>query len=852
MGKLTTQAMSRLTAAGLLSKVDDAVKVLADLNALHILDYTGDEDGFSLGSPTAESEEIGRDLNRYRSASSQISVSTPRIPLEAEPVRGKLQGDLPDLVVEMVRCADRISAIDSELSNIDAESAALELLRPLGLDLDLLSGYESLTVFVGTTKAPQAIKAAARGGIVFTAGAKPTVVAAFCENDSAPAVQSSLEDAGFVPLAVPEGEGEISARLADLAASRARLAVEERKLQRELDGWSAEHGGTLLASIELLERDMSLALGPIRVAVSAHAFVLDGWVETSRSEEIREALADTCIDIDIQPFKITPGGGGHAHHGPEQQFPPIKFVDRHTSKPLELLTDLMGRPAYGKVDPTLFMLFTYPLFFGLILGDMVYGVMTIMLAWFLFKRIGHFETGMLASKFILYIGISTVVFGYIYGEFAGFEILPHGTCDIAGIVSAHACTEAGGMWGWTSSHAPAWATWVTGAYPNAGQFHWSTEELSLFAFVGIEHGLPFSMELAYPFHRVVPVDSGGNLEHLILLTIYMGVVHVLLGLVIGFRDIWLHGDVHGNAGPIVALFDRGSWIVILIGGFMFAYGFLGLGTGHTDEGYVAFLTSMRNIGGAMAGVGMLMLIYASWAYHGMPVLIAAFLGPIEAIGMMPTVISYVRLFAVGMAGVKIAETGNNMLYGHIEDGHGVGLLGAVADLGHQHVEGLVLLLAVAPVLLAIGIKLFRKRLPAAAGRFGLLHGMTFSGVFGMVLLDVDVVTVLTVLSPFAIVPGLAFVLAYLDRADLSIDAQISLAMLSSWFVGLIVVGGVYMVVTLARAWLGVQFFAWGLGVASPNIHTARLHLVEWMKQFYQAVGEAFKPFGFTAAAVEVE
>ena len=72
------------------------------------------------------------------------------------------------------------------------------------------------------------------------------------------------------------------------------------------------------------------------------------------------------------------------------------------------------------------------------------------------------------------------------------------------------------------------------------------------------------------------------------------------------------------------------------------------------------------------------------------------------------------------------------------------------------------------------------------------------------------------------------------------------------FVGLIVVGGVYLVVTLGLAWIGVQFFAWGLEVASPNIHTARLHLVEWMKQFYQAVGEAFEPFGFTAAAVEVE
>jgi len=52
--------------------------------------------------------------------------------------------------------------------------------------------------------------------------------------------------------------------------------------------------------------------------------------------------------------------------------------------------------------------------------------------------------------------------------------------------------------------------------------------------------------------------------------------------------------------------------------------------------------------------------------------------------------------------------------------------------------------------------------------------------------------------------------------------------------------------------LAVQIFAWGLGVFSPNIHAARLHFVEWMRQFYDASGEAFKPFGFKARRVEVE
>jgi vacuolar-type H+-ATPase subunit I/STV1 len=38
------------------------------------------------------------------------------------------------------------------------------------------------------------------------------------------------------------------------------------------------------------------------------------------------------------------------------------------------------------------------------------------------------------------------------------------------------------------------------------------------------------------------------------------------------------------------------------------------------------------------------------------------LGVLESLGMLPKVVSYVRLFAVGVVGVKIAATGNEMIY----------------------------------------------------------------------------------------------------------------------------------------------------------------------------------------------
>jgi V/A-type H+-transporting ATPase subunit I len=805
MSQFTTQGMSRLTAAGMLGDVDEAIQILADLNAVHVVDYSGDEEGLNLGKPNPVSEKIGRDLNRYRSVISQIATDDVKVPLEATPIRHKMRADLPTLVDEMLGAGDRIDAIESEESAIAEESAALKILEPLGIDLDLLSGYESVTAFVGSMKDTSAAKYATAGGLVIRGGEKSSIVAAFCRNEQASAVQSALDEAGFVSETVPAGSGNITGRLTELSERASSLSDEKHQLQTLLEDWGDNNGATLQGGVELLERDMSMALCPVRVATSDHAFVIDGWVETARSDEVKSALSNTCLYVDTEKFKITPGGGGHGHHGPELEMPPIKFADRHKSKPMELITDLMGRPSYGKVDPTIFMFITYPLFFGLMLGDMAYGFVTMGVGYALYRAKGHDETMLLAAKFLAYIGGATVIFGYIYGEFAGFEILPHGHCDIEAIVNAHACEVAGGHWGWAESTAPAWATWPTIFYPNGGGYHWSTAELGWFAFAGIEHGLPFGMEMAYPFHRVTMAGDGGNLEDLILLTIYMGVFHTLLGLGIGFRDTWKYGDSHGNVGPVVAFFDKGCWIAILVGGFFFAYAFLGLKGDH-GAGYSDFLSSMQVIGAAIAAVGVLMLIYASYKYHGMPPAIAAMLGPIEGIGMMSTVVSYVRLFAVGIVGVKIAETGNHMLYGYIDGDHGVGLVGLIADLDHANISGFILAAILLPVILPFALKLMKisiSNAPLGLDSFGrqFLLGFLISG-------------------------GLGF----------------------AFGVG----SSIFMLLSLFFGWLVVQGFAWLLGVVSPNIHAARLHLVEWMKQFYEVAGEKFAPFGFSARSVEVE
>ena len=60
MSQVNTQQMGRMVAAGNKEQLGGAVDILAHLEALHIIDYDGTEDGFTLGSPEDGSEEVGR------------------------------------------------------------------------------------------------------------------------------------------------------------------------------------------------------------------------------------------------------------------------------------------------------------------------------------------------------------------------------------------------------------------------------------------------------------------------------------------------------------------------------------------------------------------------------------------------------------------------------------------------------------------------------------------------------------------------------------------------------------------------------------------------------------------------
>ena len=701
MSQIKTQRMGRLLAAGTKDKIDDVIDALASLNALHIIEYDGSDEGFNLGVPKEESEIVGKRLNKLRSAASIVDFSGPKNPVSADKVRSELDDSLSKAVDELLEKSTRLDSVEGRLSSLQEDEINIELLSSLGLDVELLSGYSALNSFIGTISGNFSdieleLQDGEIEGLFFQGSINASkVIALFVKAEQSNDAQSLLNQLGFQAINIPEGiSGDPNQLIVDLRSQISELIAEKSLISDDIESWSNEYGSSLACGLELLEREHDILTAPVKLAVSEHAFFVDGWIELSRSEEVQSALTKSCLYSEVTPFKIEAGGGGHGHsdHHHHQEMPPISYKDRMLSKPMELLTDAVGRPAYGRIDPTLFMFVTYPIFFGMMLGDMAYGLVTIALGAFVFSKANTNEMVRLGGKFLIYIGLGTLTFGYIYAEFAGWEIFMYEK------------TKIDGVYVYGDNLSPV--AFLANLYPLSDSAHGYGPELEL----------GFGINLYFPFHRV-----GTHLEDLIVLTIYVGFIHIIFGKLIGFRDVLFYGTDHGHVGLAAAFFEHGAWIVLLVGGFMFTYGFLG----PEDAEY------LLQPGAAIALSAVVMLIWTLYNYHGIPIAVSLILAPIEAIGMMPSVISYVRLFAVGIVGVKIAETGN---------------------------------------------KLWEP------------------------MMDADLLLV-----PF-------------------------------FFIG----------------WLSVQIFAWVLGVFSPNIHAARLHFVEWMRQYYDSSGEAFEPFGFRSHFVEVE
>lgn len=135
-------------------------------------------------------------------------------------------------------------------------------------------------------------------------------------------------------------------------------------------------------------------------------FILTGWIPADQETKFSKMLNK------IESVEYTFEGAQELL----SHSPPVKLKNKGLFKPFEFFVDLYGLPSYDEVDPTPFVSLTYLLLFGIMFGDLGQGLCVSIVGWLMWKY-----KKMPLGKILIPCGISSAVFGLVFGSVFGYE-----------------------------------------------------------------------------------------------------------------------------------------------------------------------------------------------------------------------------------------------------------------------------------------------------------------------------------------------------------------------------------------------------------------------------------------------
>ena len=189
---------------------------------------------------------------------------------------------------------------------------------------------------------------------------------------------------------------------------REDLKKEITGLNQEIDAYVKEHED------EMLKLFSALCKQHAYISIRNHAckyrksFILVGWIPTEYEGQIKQLLTPiTSVEVTFTKAE------DEMKHSP-----PVKLKNRFFFKPFEYYTEMYGLPNAREIDPSWFIALTYTLLFGIMFADVGHGLMLLIAAIYMYKKMK-----MPLGALLIPCSISSMVFGAVFGSVFGFEEL---------------------------------------------------------------------------------------------------------------------------------------------------------------------------------------------------------------------------------------------------------------------------------------------------------------------------------------------------------------------------------------------------------------------------------------------
>ena len=346
------------------------------------------------------------DLNRYgkkKSLFEHQEVTYERFMLE-----DKAQEGLLDSV------ETNIMALNAANTKIRKEKELLDMYYPFrDVDLKVKDLKQSSLVryhigYINEDNLESAIEYLNKNNVPFESLAKSDygsalLLASYYEEDEA--ISNGITNYSFSEVELPDIDISLKDYIIDIEND---LQIEQAKVTECQENLEVLAKSKNQLSLMYDRIQAKIDRKSITFGKTERSFYLDGWVRSDQVVLLEKTVADITKEFDIEFSEPA-----------EADLPPTAVKNNKFISQFETITNMFSVPNHKEIDPNPAMAIWYWLIFGIMMGDIGYGILMLSLfglGLFFIKPKGAFKK--LISVFF-YSGITSIIAGILFGSFFG-------------------------------------------------------------------------------------------------------------------------------------------------------------------------------------------------------------------------------------------------------------------------------------------------------------------------------------------------------------------------------------------------------------------------------------------------
>lgn len=196
--------------------------------------------------------------------------------------------------------------------------------------------------------------------------------------------------------------------ITDLNSELESIEKEMKETEQFFIDSSKDLGGLKLLHDQLLSKESKLQIELLSTETTVY---VEGWVRGDQVEDIKSILNDKNFVFELE-----------ARDALSDESVPTALKNNRFVKPYEYITNQFSTPSASEVDPNPSMSFWYWLIFGIMMGDIGYGLVMIV-AFSLLLKFGKLRGATKdLVKIFCYSGVTSIGAGILFGSFFGATI----------------------------------------------------------------------------------------------------------------------------------------------------------------------------------------------------------------------------------------------------------------------------------------------------------------------------------------------------------------------------------------------------------------------------------------------